>query len=141
MTSRKLKKVEAGTLASSTNNKKEISNLIKSYESLLKLADVISQSLLIKNNNWLIQVKAIRQHYLFENEQALTELKTMGKAAIEISKRSEGRNSNLTQLFSIIASPEESVYIMKNEQRETKNHEISMDNPAYISQIMQYLQK
>ena len=70
-----------------TKPKDEIQNLLEQYKTLLEVAEKVSSTLLIKHNKWIVQVKSIRQHYLFETEEALTEEQSMGNCAIEISMR------------------------------------------------------
>lgn len=111
--------------------------LLIGYQRLLELAERISSTLLIRHNDWIIQVKGFRQHYLFENEDALTEMKTSAKSALEIGRREKERNA-ITPLYSI-SHRDGTGFIVKNEQLENKHLKVSSDDSALIPKIMAFL--
>jgi hypothetical protein len=119
----------------------EIKSLNASYKGILDLANTISNTLLIKNNKLIIQVKAIHQHYLYTDENGLTEVKSSAKSAIEIGQRADGRSAGVTSLYTITFNPKESVYELINEQVETKPTLIKKEDKNYIGKIISFLVK
>ena len=119
----------------------EVKNLNQSYRGILDLANTISNTLLIKNNRLIIQVKAIHQHYLYTDENGLTEVKSSAKSAIEISQRNEGRSGGVSALYSITFNPKENSFELINEQVDSKAVVVKKDEKNYISKIMSYLVK
>lgn len=117
----KLKKQEKSTPTTTAN----IDSLLDQYRQLLEIAEKVSSTVLIKHNSWIVQVKSIRQHYLYETEEALTEEQSMAKCAIEISSRDAKQNSVKT-LYSIRCNEEGSSIILTNEQTEGKSMTIKL---------------
>jgi len=117
----------------------DISILLAQYQKLLEVAEKVSSTLLIRHNEWIVQVKSIRQHYLFENEETLTEEQSMAKCAIEISTREVGKQANLKTLYTIRCNDQTSSYTIKNEQQENKSMSIGYDDPQWISKLINAL--
>jgi len=116
--------------------KKEIAGLVEEYQKLLEVAEKISSTLLIKHNKWIVQVKAIRQHYLFETEEALTEEQSMAKCAIEISSRDGSKQANLKTLYTVKYSSQSPILTLNNEQTEGKSLQIKLEDPQWISKLI-----
>ena len=115
----------------------EASQLLISYQRLLELADRISPTLLIRNNTWVVQVKGLRQHYLFENEEFLMEMRTQSRAALEIGKR-EGEKSAIVPLYTITLS-DKAYHVKKEASNSTKPLLIPFDEPSLVSKLMSCL--
>lgn len=110
----------------------ELEELVISYQRVLELADRVASTLLIRNNDWLVQVKAIRQHYLFNNEEALLEMKTMAQAALEISSR---QGEKVTLLYMISFRSGEG-YILSDQKKSSKDVVLGMDEGELIPKLM-----
>ncbi len=119
----------------------EIQSLNASYKGILDLANTISNTLLIKNNKLIIQVKAIHQHYLYTDENGLTEVKSSAKSAIEIGQRADGRSGGVSALYTITFNPKDSTFELVNEQVETKATHIKKADKNYIGKIVSFLVK
>ena len=115
----------------------EMDQLLIGYQRLLELAERISSTLLIRHNDWIVQVKGLRQHYLFENEDALMEMKNLSRSALEIGRREKER-SGITPLYTITHS-DGIGFVIKNEQAENKSLKLSSDDSSLLPKIMAYL--
>ena len=113
-----------------------ISNLLAQYQQLLEVAEKISSTLLIKHNQWIVQVKSIRQHYLFETEEALTEEQSMAKCVIEISKREGGKQNNIKTLYTIRCDEQNTSLVLSNEQTENKSMTIKLNEAQWIAKLI-----
>ena len=111
----------------------DIDSLLTQYKQLLEISEKIASTVLIKHNNWIVQVKSIRQHYLYETEEALTEEQSMAKCAIEISSRDAKQNS-LKALYSIRCN-EQSGITITNEQTDGKSINIKLEG-QWISKLI-----
>ena len=119
----------------------EIRELIKSYEAVLALANIISKTMLIKNNNWIVQVKSIHQHYLYNDENELSEIKSSARCAVEIGKRTEGRGAGISSLYSIYFDTEENHFELINEQVDGKPVTVKPTEKNFVAKIMGFLSK
>jgi hypothetical protein len=132
-----LEGLENLTSSSEASQAGEVSQLLLSYQRLLELADKIAPTLLIRNNSWIIQIKGLRQHYLFENEDFLTEMRTQARAALEIGKR-DNEKSAVTPLFTITLG--DKIYLVKKEaSNSNKAISIPFEDPALVSKLMSCL--
>jgi hypothetical protein len=93
--------------------------------------------LLIRHNDWIVQVKGLRQHYLFENDDALMEMKNLSRSALEIGRREKER-SGIKPLYTITHN-DHSGYVIKNEQVENKSLKLSSEDNSLLPKIMAYL--
>lgn len=120
--------------------KQEISSLLEQYKTLLEVAEKISSTLLIKHNTWIIQIKSIRQHYLFETEEALTEEQSMANCAIEISSREGSKQNAVKTLYSIRCSDDLEGLVISNEQTESsKTLQIKLEGSGWIAKLVSAL--
>lgn len=118
----------------------EVGDLLQSYQLILNLSDKIASTLLIRNNDWIIQVKSIRQHYLFTTDEGLMEMRTVARCAIEIGKRTE-KNNSITAVFNIFYDPSDTSYKVSNEQNNSKTLSVSKDEKDIIPKIVAFLTK
>lgn len=112
-----------------------IAPLLFATQRLMELADRIGPTLLIRNNDWLVQVKAFRQHYLFENDDSLAEIQQMSESVLEVASF-DGSNQ---QLLYSISHDEEKGFIVKDEKKTGKSTSIQVDDPKLVSRLMQLL--
>jgi hypothetical protein len=129
--SNKLKKQDKSSPPSTT----DIDSLLEQYKKLLEISEKISSTVLIKHNNWIVQVKSIRQHYLFETEESLTEEQSMAKCAIEIASRDTKQNG-LKTLYSIRCNDKGTGITLSNEQTDGKSLQIKLDDQQWISKLI-----
>jgi hypothetical protein len=115
----------------------EMDQLLIGYQRLLELAERISSTLLIRHNDWIIQVKGLRQHYLFENDDALMEMKNLSRSALEIGRREKER-SGIKSLYTITHN-DGAGFVIKDEQAENKSLKLSSDDGSLLPKIMAYL--
>jgi hypothetical protein len=123
------------------NLEMEAKSLNVSYKGILELANTIANTLLIKNNNWIIQVKAIHQHYLYTDENGLADVKSSAKSAIEIGARSEGKNATLTALYTITFNPKDDSFELINEKVDSKPAIVKKDGKKHLTKILSLLSK
>ena len=115
----------------------EVSQLLISYQRLLELADRISPTLLIRNNSWIVQVKGLRQHYLYENDEFLMEMRSQSRAALEIGKR-DSEKSAIVPLYTITLS-DKGYQVKKEAPTSNKPLTIPFDEPSLVSKLMSCL--
>lgn len=127
----KLKKQEKTAPVSDT----DIDSLLEQYRKLLEISEKISSTVLIKHNNWIVQVKSIRQHYLYETEEALTEEQSMAKCAIEISSR-DAKQNGLKTLYSIRCDEKGAGITITNEQTDGKTINIKLSDQQWVSRLI-----
>jgi hypothetical protein len=113
----------------------EVSGLLIQYQRLVELSERIAPTLLIRNNDWILQVKGLRQHYLFDTEDGLTEIENQSMAALEVGLQGA---SSIQALFSITYSASKG-YILRNERKEAKPAAVPADDPSLVSKVMAYL--
>ena len=112
-----------------------IAPLLFATQRLMELADRIGPTLLIRHNDWLVQVKAFRQHYLFENEDSLAEIQQMSQSVLEVVSY-DGSNQ---QLLYSITHDDEKGFVVKDEKKTGKSTSIQVDDAKLVSRLMQLL--
>lgn len=123
--------------SSAPSPRNETEQLLIGYQRLLELAEKVSSTLLIRHNDWILQIKGLRQHYLFENDEALMEMKTTAKSALEIGRREKERNA-ITPLYTISFSDEKG-FVVKSEQAGGKTIKVPVGDNAFLPKIMAFL--
>lgn len=126
-----------GSNSESPREEGEVSQLLISYQRLLELADRISPTLLIRNNSWIVQVKGLRQHFLFENDEFLMEMRSQSRAALEIGKR-DSEKSAVVPLYTITLS-DKAYQVKKEAPNSNKPLLIPFDEPSLVSKLMSCL--
>jgi|SaaInlStandDraft_1057018.scaffolds.fasta_scaffold113570_2 hypothetical protein len=112
-----------------------IAPLLFATQRLMELADRIGPTLLIRHNDWLVQVKAFRQHYLFENDDSLAEIQQMSQSVLEVVNY----DGNQQNLMYTITHDEAKGFVVKDEKKTGKSTSIQVDDPKLVSRLMQLL--
>jgi len=119
----------------SSSKEGNIAPLLFATQRLMELADRIGPTLLIRHNDWLVQVKAFRQHYLFENDDSLAEIQQMSQSILEVVQY-DGASQ---QLLYTISHDEEKGFVVKDEKKTGKSTSIQVDDSKLVSRLMQLL--
>ena len=113
----------------------EVASLLIQFQRLVELSERIAPTLLIRNNEWIVQVKGLRQHYLFDTEDGLTQIEKQSMAALEIGLQGA---SSVQTLFTVNYSSTKG-FILRNERKEAKGLAVAADDPELVAKVMGYI--